>query len=122
MRFAAAAAALLSVSGGPALAAQAIPDDQSAMQAEVKAEAKASEAGFDLDTPIRVLVADPRAKAVLDKDMPGLSSDENFDDFKDMSLHELQPKTGGQLTDELLTKVGKDLHAIGTGARDGESR
>jgi hypothetical protein len=68
---------------------------------------------YTLDTPIKVLIADPGAKAVLDKDLPGLSTDENLPKFEDKSLREFQPLTGGQLTDELLAKTGKDLAAIG---------
>lgn len=69
-------------------------------------------AHYTLDTPIKDLVADPQAKAVLDKDLPGLSTDENLDKFEDKSLRQFQPMTGGQLTDDLLDKTGKDLAAI----------
>lgn len=68
---------------------------------------------FTLDTPIRVLIADPGAKAVLDRDMPGLSEDENLAKFESMSLRQFQPMTGGQLTNALLAKVGADLNALG---------
>jgi hypothetical protein len=68
---------------------------------------------FTLDTPIKDLIADPGAKAVLDKDLPGLSSDENLAKFQDKSLRQFQPMTGGQLTDELLAKVGSDFAAMG---------
>ena len=67
---------------------------------------------YTLDTPIKVLVADPAAKAVLDKDLPGMSSDENLPKFEDKSLRQLQPLTGGQLTDALMTEVGADLAAL----------
>jgi hypothetical protein len=70
-------------------------------------------AHYTLDTPIKDLVADPQAKAVLDKDLPGLSSDENLAKFEDKSLRQFQPMTGGQLTDDLLAKTGADLAAIG---------
>lgn len=72
-------------------------------------------AKFNLDTPIAALVADQQAKAVLDKDLPGLSGDENLDKFKDKSLKQFQPLTGGQLTDDLLKKVADDLAALGNG-------
>ncbi|WP_255587172.1 hypothetical protein [Hephaestia mangrovi] len=70
-------------------------------------------AHYTLDTPIKDLIADPGAKAVLDKDLPGLSSDENLSKFEDKSLRELQPMTGGQLTDDLMKKVATDLAATG---------
>ncbi|MBB5717602.1 hypothetical protein FHR23_000509 [Stakelama sediminis] len=67
---------------------------------------------FTLDTPIETLIADKRSRAVLDKDLPGLSTDENLDKFKAMSLRKFQPMTGGQLTDAMMHKVAKDLAAI----------
>lgn len=70
-------------------------------------------AHYTLDTPIKDLIADPAAKAVLDKDLPGMSSDENLPKFEDKSLRQLQPMTGGQLTDDLLKQVAGDLAAIG---------
>lgn len=69
-------------------------------------------AHYTLDTPIKDLIADPEAKAVLDKDLPGLSTDENLAKFEDKSLRQLQPMTGGQLTDDLLKKTGADLGAL----------
>jgi len=72
-------------------------------------------AHYTLDTPIKDLIADPQAKAVLDKDLPGLSTDENLAKFEDKSLRQLQPMTGGQLTDDLIKKTGVDLAAIGSG-------
>lgn len=71
-------------------------------------------AHYTLDTPIKDLIADPEAKAVLDKDLPGLSTDENLAKFEDKSLRQLQPMTGGQLTDDLLKKTGADLGALGS--------
>ena len=46
---------------------------------------------------------------MLDRDLPGLSSDENFAKFSGKSLREFQPLTGGQLTDALLAKVEADM-------------
>lgn len=73
----------------------------------------ASIAPFNLDTPIERLLADPRAKAVLDKDVPGLSDDENLPRFRTLSLRRFQPLTGGQMTDALLAQVDRDLAGIG---------
>lgn len=67
---------------------------------------------FTLDTPIAQLLADYRSKAVLDKDMPGLSTDRNLDKFKPLSLNKLAPLSGGRLTPELLQKVGRHLSEI----------
>lgn len=67
---------------------------------------------YNLDTPIGELLTNYRAKAVLDKDMPGLSSDKNLDKVKPLSLNRLAPLSGGRLTPDLLAKVGKDLAKI----------
>ena len=70
---------------------------------------------FSLDTPIVKLIADYRARAVLDKDLPGLSTDEHLDKFESLSLRRFAPLTGGQLTEALLTKTAYDLAAIAAG-------
>jgi hypothetical protein len=72
-------------------------------------------AGFTLDTPIAELVADPRARAVLDKDLPGLSDDPNLAKFSALSLRKFQPLTGGQLTDKLLQQTANDLVLAASG-------
>ena len=66
---------------------------------------------FTLDTPIEQLLADPRARAVLDADLPGMSADPNLPKFQLMSLRQLQPMTGGQMSNALLAKTGADLAA-----------
>jgi hypothetical protein len=75
-----------------------------------------STSAFSIDTPIADLIADPRAKAILDRDVPGLSDDENLPKFKTLSLRKLAPLSGGQMTAALLEKVGKDLATIGADA------
>ena len=72
----------------------------------------AAAAKFNLDTPIEALVADPKAKAVLDADLPGVSTHPSYDMFKGMSLRAVQPMSNGKLTDEQLKKVETDLAAI----------
>ncbi len=69
-------------------------------------------AGLSIDTPIAALIADKRSKAVLDWHMPGLSEDKNLEKFRNLSLRELAPLSGGRLTPDLLKKVGGDLDAI----------
>ncbi len=88
-----------------------MPDGTAAAMPSRDAAPSASglRAVFTLDTPIADLIADPAAKAVLDKDLPGLSSDENLDKFAKLGLRQFQPLTGGQLTDAMLVKVARDL-------------
>lgn len=80
--------------------------------APAPAAAPAVAAKFNLDTPIEELVADARAKAVLDADLPGVTTHPSYDMFKAMSLRAVQPMSNGKLTDEQLKKVETDLAAI----------
>jgi hypothetical protein len=68
--------------------------------------------GFTLDTPIEQIVANPAGKAVLDKDLPGLTTHPAYDQFKSMSLKEVEPMSQGALTDDMLAKTGADLAAL----------
>lgn len=83
-----------------------------AQTAPAAAPAPAAAAKFTLDTPIEALVADPKAKAVLDADLPGVTTHPSYDMFKGMSLRAVQPMSNGKLTDEALKKVETDLAAI----------
>lgn len=67
---------------------------------------------YGLDTPIATLVADPRAKAILDKVLPGLTTHPLYAFFKNMSLIELQPLAGGLITEERLTTVEAALRGL----------
>lgn len=101
-----AAAALLFLA--PGAFAQTAP----APAAAPATAAAAVAAKFNLDTPIEALVADPKAKAVLDADLPGVTTHPSYDMFKAMSLRAVQPMSNGKLTDEQLKKVETDLAAI----------
>ena len=68
--------------------------------------------GLSLDTPIEQIVAVPAGKAVLDKDIPGLTTHPAYDQFKGMSLKEVQPMSQGAITDPMLAKTGTDLAAL----------
>ena len=74
----------------------------------------AAKAPFNLDTPIAVIAADPRGKAILDKDLPGLTVHPMFESFKNDSLKQFQPKTGGAISDDTLAMAAKDLAALDT--------
>jgi hypothetical protein len=66
-------------------------------------------AAVSLDTPIEQLLASEKTKAILDARVPGLTSHPMLDQFKSMSLKQLQPMAGGQLTDAMLEGVAADL-------------
>jgi hypothetical protein len=65
-----------------------------------------------IDTPIVDLVANEKAKAVLDANFPGMTSHPMFDSFKGMSLKAVQPMSGGKITDEAIAKTAAELAAI----------
>lgn len=70
-------------------------------------------AKFNLDTPIEVLVADEKAKAVLTEGLGiDVTTHPAYDQFKGMSLRQVQPMSNGQVTDEMLVTIEKGLAAI----------
>lgn len=58
------------------------------------------------------LAADPAGKAVLDKDIPGMTADPRSERFESMTLGALQPMSEGQITDAQLAAAKRDLPAI----------
>jgi hypothetical protein len=93
---------------GLAAATLAIP----AAAQDAPAAPSAPAALFSVETPIEALVADARAKAVLDKYLPGIDQVPQYDMFKAMSLKALAPYSQGMISDDLLAKIGADLAAI----------
>ena len=66
-------------------------------------------ARLDLNTPVSRLCANARAKAVLDADLPGLTTRPEFPFFKSMSLNTLKKMSRGQMSDADLAKVQAEL-------------
>ena len=62
-------------------------------------------------TPIAELAADPAGKAVLDKELPGITQHPAYEQFKGMTLRQLQPMAGGMLTEEKLAAIQKGLES-----------
>ena len=93
-------AALAAVTLAPAAVAQTTP-------APAAAAAK-----FNLDTPVQDLVADAKAKAVLEANLPGISTHESYEMFKGMSLRQLSAYAADKITPEVLAKTEKDLAAL----------
>lgn len=69
-------------------------------------------AKLSLDTPIETLVADAEASAVLEANLPGIANHPAYDQFKAMSLRQVQPFSEGQLTDEAMKKIEAGLAAL----------
>lgn len=100
-------AAIAAVTLAPAAIAQNTPTPAPAAPAPAVATAK-----FNLDTPIQDIVADAKAKAVLEADLPGLTTHESYEMFKGMSLKQLSSYAADKLTPEVLAKTEKDLAAV----------
>jgi hypothetical protein len=106
----AALAALAALAAAPAFAQASA---QAATGASASAAAPAAGAPSIDSTPIEELAAKPETKAVLDKDLPGLTSHPAYDQFKSMTLKQLQPMSQGALTDAQLAQVQADLAKLG---------
>ena len=77
--------------------------------ASIPVETRLTVARLDLNTPVSRLCANPRAKAVLDTDLPGLTARPEFPFFKSMSLNTLKKMSRGQMSDADLAKVQAEL-------------
>ena len=64
------------------------------------------------NTPIVDIAATPEGKAALDKNLPGLTTHEAYEQFKSMSLKQVQPMSGGAITDDQLKALQADLDKI----------
>jgi hypothetical protein len=74
-----------------------------------KAEAKAA---FGVDTPISDLVADAKARVVLDRHLPKITENPHYFMIESMTLRQLAPMANGKLTEEVLAKIQAELAAI----------
>ena len=61
------------------------------------------------DTTIGTLIEDPAAKAVLDKHMPGMSSNPQIDMAKSMTLKQIQGFAPDMIKDEVLAAIDAEL-------------
>jgi phosphate-selective porin len=69
-------------------------------------------AKFTVDTPIEALANDPAAKAALDANFPGVTTHAMYEQFKGMSLKQLQPMAADKITDAGIAKLAADLAVI----------
>ena len=80
--------------------------------ADTTTAAQAPAARLNLNTPVEAIVADAAGKAVLDADLPGVTTHEHYEMFKSMSLRALAGMAPDKLKPEVLAKVEADLAAI----------
>jgi hypothetical protein len=58
------------------------------------------------------LLANPAAKAVIDKDLPGLTADPRLQQAMSMTLTDIEPYSEGKIDDTVLAKVQADFDAL----------
>ena len=78
------------------------------------ATANASPAPYYSTTTSKVadLLANPATKAVLEQDIPKVIRDDRIGMGAGMTLKEIQPYAGADLSDEILAKVDADLAKV----------
>jgi hypothetical protein len=85
---------------------------EGALAQSAPVQATATVSPYTADTPLEVIVADSAAKAALDKTLPNISKHPAFEQFKAMSLRQLQPYASDKISDEAVSKVDADLKAL----------
>jgi carboxypeptidase C (cathepsin A) len=63
-------------------------------------------------TPIERLVADPATKAILDRQIPGLTSEAGLRQFKSLTLRQLAEKSEGTITPEKLAAIQAEFELL----------
>jgi hypothetical protein len=74
--------------------------------------APAVAAKLTADTPIETIAANPKGKAVLDAVFPGMTDHPMYEQFKSMSLKQLQPMASDKITDAGIGKLEAELAAL----------
>ena len=72
-------------------------------------EEQSASAGLDTHSPIRELLANEQAKAVLDKHVPGMTTNPQLEQAMDMSLRQIAPFAPQTFTEQLLEAIDEDL-------------
>ena len=85
-----------------------VPAMASAQQAAPAATAQAGQYSTST-TEIGTLLDDPAAKAVLEKHVPGMTTNEQIDMARAMTLKDIQQYSPDQVTDALLAAIDADL-------------
>lgn len=80
-----------------------------AQSAQSAAPVKPAELGGT--TPIETLMASAVAKPIVLKHFPGLDTHPAYEQIKGMSLRDVEPFSGGAITDEKIAALEADLKA-----------
>jgi hypothetical protein len=92
-------------------AAQAQDHSAHAGHADHAAHAKA-DGKLTLDTPVEAIVAKPEGKAVLEANLPGITTHEHYEMFKAMNLKQIAGMAPTQVTPEVLAKIEVGLATL----------
>jgi hypothetical protein len=65
-----------------------------------------------INSTLKDLLADPKAKAVIEKHFPGFASNPQLQMAMGMTLKQVQPFSRGAITDEKLKLIEEDLKKI----------
>ena len=93
-------------------AAQAQDHSAHAGHAGHAAPVAAADGKLTLDTPVEAIVAKPEGKAVLEANLPGITTHEHYEMFKAMNLKQIAAMAPDRLTPEALAKVEAGLAAL----------
>ena len=77
--------------------------------APAPAPAPVAVAKLSINSPIEALAADPVAKAALDANFPGVTTHSMYEQFKNMTIKQLQPMAADKITDAAIAKLATDL-------------
>ncbi|HMP62286.1 hypothetical protein [Phenylobacterium sp.] len=58
---------------------------------------------------VEQLMADPKAKPIVEKHIPGIAEHPSYEMFKGMTLVELKPFSEGVITDDILAAIKSEL-------------
>jgi len=65
-----------------------------------------------IESTISALLADERAKAILDRHCPGMSSDSQLKIAMGMTLKQVMPFSQGRITPDVIDAISVDLAAL----------
>jgi hypothetical protein len=65
-----------------------------------------------INSSLKELLADPKAKAILEKHFPGFSSNPQLQMAMGMTLKQIQPFSKGVITDDKLKLIEQDLNKV----------
>ncbi|MCX6000517.1 MAG: hypothetical protein NTU41_13295 [Chloroflexi bacterium] len=90
-----------------------VPEERSQrVGASDKSKKEGGNMALTIDSKIGELLADPKAKAILEKHMPGISTNPQMAMAKGMSLKVVAPMSGGQITPDKIKAIEADLKKL----------